>query len=492
MGIIIKQTIRGSIWSYTGVAIGFITTAYLFPNYLNTDVIGLFSLLLAWSTLFAQLSILGFNSVTARLFPYFRDKDKNHNGFLFITLGVFLFGSLLFLIAYFFLKTYLIKSNQENSELFAEYVYLLVPLTLFTMIFFLLDTYNKVLYDAMSGIFLQEFFQRVLLFLFTVLFAFKVFSLQLLIYAFAISVCIKAILIIIILYKRNELHFQPDLKFVDKKLKKEMIDVALFSLITGLGGMIIFNIDKILINQLLNLSETGVYTIAFYFGTLVIIPSRPLLKISGTLISDAWAKKDIEKVKEIYYKSCINLFIIGGFLFLGIWSNIDNILIMLGEEYFHSKWVIFFIGAGYLFDMMTGANAHVIAYSKHYRMSLVFILLLLGFVVGLFFILIPKLGIVGAAISIAIGFFSNNLLRFLFLFKKYRMQPFNRSFIIVSFFYIVINFILSFIPQQLLILDILIRGTIITVLTLLFLWFIPVSQDVHQVKNLLLAKIKKN
>ncbi|MGM0409102.1 MAG: hypothetical protein ACQERU_14065, partial [Bacteroidota bacterium] len=56
MGIIIRQSIKGSIWSYIGVGIGFITTAYLFPEYLTTDVIGLFGLLIAWSNLFAQFS----------------------------------------------------------------------------------------------------------------------------------------------------------------------------------------------------------------------------------------------------------------------------------------------------------------------------------------------------------------------------------------------------------------------------------------------------
>ena len=89
------------------------------------------------------------------------------------------------------------------------------------------------------------------------------------------------------------------------------------------------------------MNNTGVYTIAFYFGTLVVIPSRPLLKISGTLIADAWKDNDLKKINNIYYKSCINQFIIGGFLFLGIWANIDNILTILGPDYQQSKWVIF-------------------------------------------------------------------------------------------------------------------------------------------------------
>ena len=47
MGIIIKQTIKGTLWSYLGVAIGFVTTAYLYTNYLSTEIVGLFGLLLS-------------------------------------------------------------------------------------------------------------------------------------------------------------------------------------------------------------------------------------------------------------------------------------------------------------------------------------------------------------------------------------------------------------------------------------------------------------
>ena len=131
MGIIIKQSIKGSIWSYLGILIGFFTTSYLYPKYLGTDTIGLFSILLAFSTLFAQFSSLGFNGVTSRLFPYFRDKSKGHHGYLFLTLLVFFAGFLLFLAFYYFYQPYLVKSNIEKSKLFVDYMHLIVPITFF-------------------------------------------------------------------------------------------------------------------------------------------------------------------------------------------------------------------------------------------------------------------------------------------------------------------------------------------------------------------------
>ena len=482
MGIIIKQTIKGSIWSYLGVLLGFVTTTYLYTQYLTPEVVGLFSVLVSIATLAYSFTSLGMNGVAGRLFPYFRSKSNGHNGFLFISLLVQAVGFLAFLALYYIFKEQLIASNIDKSPLLADYIYLILPLTFFLMIFNFFDSYNKLLYDAVLGTFLQEFLQRVFIFGVIILYVFKLISLDLLIISYVVAFSLKAIVIVVYLFFRGEINLKPALHFITKPLRKEMIDVAFFYIIGGLGSLVVFNIDKIVINQLLDLHNTGVYTIAFYFGTLVVIPSRPLLKIAGTLIAEAWSKNDVEHIKTIYYKSCINQFVIGGFLFLGIWANIDNILTVLGNEYLQSKWVIFFIGIGYLFDMLTGVNGTVIAFSKNYRKNFEFILILVGVSVSLLYLLIPKWGIVGAAIAIAIALFLNNLMRFFYLKRKYQMQPFNLKFVWIGIFYTTLYFSIDLIPQQKLIIDLILRGSIILFASAIFFYFVPISDDLSLIK----------
>lgn len=492
MGIIIKQSIKGSIWSYLGVVVGFITTAYLFPNYLTTDTIGLFSLLLAWSVLFAQLSSLGFQGITGRLFPWFRNRENNHNGYLFIAFMVMLLGFSLFLVLFWFMNSWLVESNLEKSKLFADYLYLLVPLTFFTLLFTQLDVFNKLLYDAVFGTFLQEFLQRILILIATLLFVFQLLTLHQLILAYAASVCAKGIIIFIFLVVKKEISFKPRLQFIKPAMRKEMVNVGLFSILTGLGSNIVFNIDKILINQLLGLSDTGVYTIAFFFGTLVIIPSRTLLRISGTLIADAFKRKDLNYIADIYRRSCLNQFIIGAFLFGGIWINIDNILVILGPDYAGAKWVIFFIGLGYLVDMMTGANAQIIAFSKHYRVALYFILVLIVLVVVTMFILVPLWGITGAAVAIAASITVNNFMRFLFLKRKYHMQPFNRKILVAGFVFLLSVLVTTLLPRLQLLPDIFLRSTLFTVIFGLLTVGFKISEDVEQMKIKWMNKLLKN
>ena len=87
MGIVSRQTIKGSIYSYLGAFIGFVNVALLMPRLFATDQIGLVNILVALSTIFGQLGTLGMVNVTIRQFPYFRDEKNNHNGFLFFALA---------------------------------------------------------------------------------------------------------------------------------------------------------------------------------------------------------------------------------------------------------------------------------------------------------------------------------------------------------------------------------------------------------------------
>src|SRR5690625_7965396 len=97
---------------------------------------------------------------------------------------------------------------------------------------------------------------------------------------------------------RKQIHLKPNFKFISKSLRNEMWRVGVFSIFASVGNSFIFNIDKIIINQIMVLSATGVYTIAFYFGVLVSIPSRALIRICGTLIAYAFRKQDLYFIED--------------------------------------------------------------------------------------------------------------------------------------------------------------------------------------------------
>lgn len=160
MGIIKKQSISGTIYSYVGVLLGFVITALLFPRVFSTEEVGLLRVLVSYSTLFAQFAGMGFSMVTVKLFPYFRSKDEKHHGFLGLSLLVSLIGFLIAVSVYVLLRPNIVEHASGKSELFVTYFYYVVPLIFFTLLFNVFDTYYRVLYNAVKGIIVKEVFQR--------------------------------------------------------------------------------------------------------------------------------------------------------------------------------------------------------------------------------------------------------------------------------------------------------------------------------------------
>ena len=84
MGIIAKQGILNSVFSYIGVLLGFISIVYIQSNFLKTEEIGLTRILISFSFMAAIFIPLGIGSITTRFFPQIRNVDNKHHGHFFM------------------------------------------------------------------------------------------------------------------------------------------------------------------------------------------------------------------------------------------------------------------------------------------------------------------------------------------------------------------------------------------------------------------------
>ena len=214
-------------------------------------------------------------------------------------------------------------------------------------------------------------------------------------------------------------------------MRRSLADVSLFGLIGGMGTLVISNIDKIMINRLIDLEATGIYSIAFLFGTIITLPARPLSKIATTILAESWKKNDTDTIRTIYTKSSLNQLIFAGLIFLLVWLNVDIVFMLIPQEYEAGKWVIFFISLSGVILMGTGLNGFIITSSRYYRYQALFVVILLVVVVITNIVFIPMWGITGAAIAALVSNVIFNLTRVIFVYVKFRMQPFNYKFLVV-------------------------------------------------------------
>ena len=132
--------------------------------------------------------------------------------------------------------------------------------------------------------------------------------------------------------------------------------------------------------------------------------------------------------------------------FLLIWLPIKEIFSFI-PGYEGGIWVFFFLMIGRIVDMYYGLNGVILSTSKKYKSDFAFTLLLIVCVYGFNLYLIPKYGIVGAAMSTGFVYVFYNVLRGWYISKVYDLKPFQFSqgklilaFGLFTFLYYLISF----------------------------------------------------
>ena len=480
MGIIRKQTIIGSIFSYSGALLGLVNIAILYPRILSTDQVGILTWLIATTMLAAQFSGLGFGAVTSRLFPYFRNEENQHNGFMFILFCVGMLGFALSLVAFFALQPFAANYFGNESSLYLNYLIYLIPLVFFSLFFNLFDGYNRVLYDAVSGTFFRDIVFRLLVLGCLILFWKELINFRELIFLYVTAYCLPAVLLFGLLIIRKQVSFKPNLKFIKPDLKKIMINTSLYGILTNFGDKIASQIDKLMIVGMISLGANGIFSIMSYFGVLVSMPARSLNKISSTIIAEAWKKKDMETISKTYAQSGLHQFMVACLLFVGLWVNIDNVLEIVTEQYSEGKYVLFFVGLSNVVLMLSGISGVIIQNSPSYRKQSLFLILYAGIIVISNAIMIPLWGIVGAAIASFTASICFNLMKYLFLLRRYNFQPFNYRYLLVILSALISYFIAYQVPKlEGFIWDIILRSAMVGMIYIALSITFHISKDLN-------------
>jgi len=493
MGIIARQTIKGSIYSYLGAFIGFVNVGLIMPQIFSTAEIGLTNLLISLAAIFGQFGSMGFMNVTIKIFPFFRNHEKKHNGFLFLMLAAGTLGFMICAAGYYLWKPHLIAQNIEKSPLFAEYVYLLLPLLFVSVFHLLMDSYNRILFNASFGIFVKEFLLRILNLIGIGLFYFNVFDFHAFILFYTIAYGVPLALISLLLLFKHEISFKPSFSFLDKKLVKSIFSVAGFGLISGFSGIAVFQIDRYLVNHYCDLSATGVYSTAFFFGTMILLPARALIKIASSVIAESIKSDKWENIKDIYKRSTHNLLLLGVFTFLIIWGNIDNIMSFLPPEFETGRLVVLFISIAFLFQSFSAISGVIIQYSNYYRQHSLIMIVLILTIVGFNILLLPDMGIKGAALASLFSFIIYAVIQVSYVKLKFGFQPFKLKHLVILIIGGISYFISSLIPQfDWIILDILIRSAILSLLFIVPVLLLGYSEETTKLLRKLAKRIHKS
>ena len=166
------------------------------------------------------------------------------------------------------------------------------------------------------------------------------------------------------------------------------------------------------------------YSVATYIALVISVPSRAMHQIVYPITAKLMHNNQHDELNELYKKTSINLQIVGGFVMLCIFVNIEQLYEMIPEEYSGGILVVFMIGISKYFDLILGNNNAIIFNTKYYRAVLFLGVLLVFLTVGLNMIFIPIYGILGSAFATLLSITLYSLAKLMFVVKRLHLYPF--------------------------------------------------------------------
>ena len=438
MGIVARQSIKGTIATYIGVAVGIVTTFFIQTKALQPEQIGLIDILLQCSLLFGGLAQLGTNSSAMRYYPFFKDEEHRDHGFFGWTLIVPFVGFSLFLLAFFLFKgsivSFFTKDATVGAELFPKYVNFVIPLAFFMLYISVFETNSNLLLRIVLPKFIREVGLRVGTLAIYLLYFYKVIDFDGVIVAFCVLYGLATMINIIYLCSLKRVSFKVDWKFLTPQLKRDFLFYTLFMITAALAGNMIPMLSKFFVAGKTGFHLAGVFTIATNIAAVVEMPYRSLGAISRPHISDAMAKQDMKQADALCKNVALHQFIAGTFVFFLVWINIDYLFDLLpnGEIYRLGKWVVLILSLSRLVYSTFAVTTTVLSYSKYYYYSLIFTILLAGMSIVFNIWWVPKWDINGGALANVVSYLIYFILLLAFIKWKIGIMPLSKKLLTVA------------------------------------------------------------
>jgi O-antigen/teichoic acid export membrane protein len=333
--------------------------------------------------------------------------------------------------------------------------------------------------------FIREVAIRVLLLSVYLLFAFNFLNLNGLVGGIISVYGIAMALAFIYVSRIGPTSLKHDYSLIDKHLRKKITNYTLFLLLSALTSNILMQLDLFMIGGLISLSSAGIYMIAFYMGAVVDIPSRSITSISSPIAAKAMKEGDIATANQLNKKVSLHQLIAGSCIFLLIWINIDNIFAIIpnGDIYVAGKWVVLFIATARVLYVTFNFGAVLIAYSKYYYWGLFFyvFITIIGIITNL--LLIPRLGISGAAIATFITYILISAVQQWIVMIKIKVNPFSigmLSFLILIVIMFCINYFLPHWSSNPFV-DGIYRTIVVGTITLISMYKLKISDEINSI-----------
>ena len=437
-----KQALLFSIINYIGVAIGMISTLFIYPN--DKEFLGIVRFIDGFAQILYPIMVLGASTALLNFQPQL-------NAFLQRKLFSYSAVSIIFMIGFcaFFVSVFYFLEVTKNTE---YYIYGFIIAVFLAFI----DLMKRQAYN-LQKIAVPTFFEKIVPKI-TLPLAFILVLYFTVSYHQALSIYTFSFLLIFIAIGWYLLRiFKPVYSFNYQDLfqeisKKDYYKYSLYAFCASLGSFFAFRIDSIMIPEFISNEANGDFNIGVNLANALMIPATGVFALYSPIISEALKNNDFKLLKNKYAEVAKNLYFIGILMFGCLLLGISDLFSLLptAQKLAPTIPILYILGANVILNMSTGFSTEIIAYSKFYKFNLIAILSLAVLNIGLNYLILTQtdFGIIGVAYASLISMFVFNLMKLIFIYKKFQILPINISYLKTILLSLVLLFLCWILPIQ--------------------------------------------
>lgn len=489
------QSIYSSLFIYAGFAIGALNVLYLFPTYFTPEQFGLTRIIMDIALIFSTICSAGTLPITVKFSPFYQHhlpREKND-----LMALIFLFATISCVILYFifpYIQPWALRKFGKNSPALSEYFYLTFPFTIALVLFSILEGFSWMIQKTVISNFLKEFLFRllttglILLWIAGILTDFRDFATL-----YSSLYYVSAFVLVIVLYKSRKYALQFTRSNLTKRLAPIMIKFGSAYFLSAVLNVLARTNDTLIIASQSSggLADAAIFTIASYLITVMDVPQRSMASAATPQIAAAWKDNDLFKLDRLYKKTALNLLIIACCIMGIVLINSSLLLYILGPTYKTLPTLLIVLGFTKLIDLGTGMNSQILQLSKHWKIDLFTNMFFVIITIVFNYFLTRKYGIIGTSIGGMIAVVLFNLIRFIYIKRIYKLQPFtwkNGAALFASALLMVLS---QNIPSTNNIwIDTIMRTIFFVILFCVFILRFNISQDLTDLFNTVLSKLK--
>jgi O-antigen/teichoic acid export membrane protein len=429
---------------FSGKFIGYIlglVSNFVLARFYGPKILGQFALVLATVNIISIFTIFGFNNGLTKYISRYRvtKQSKRLNEIIKIAFIYGLLFSIIGGILLFLLKDIIANSIFKDSGLVNCLVYgswIIVPLTLIKIFNGLYRGFKQLQYPVISN----EIIRRIIFSIIIIIFAFLNFKNTPIVIASSLFAQILVVFYLIGKVSTLKINFKNillipiDNTLKEKKIKKEFLTYSSTLVLISFMSVLLTRIDKIMLGIYMTSEVVGIYNIAVTVAGLITFLLVSSNMIFSSVISELYSLNKIKILGDLYSTITKWIIIFTLPVFITILFFPDTIMKFFGQAYTIGSTALVILALGQMINVFVGANGTILSMCGHERLLLINNISMAIINVIFNVILIPKIGILGAAISTGMSIAIINIIKICEVKFLLGIIPYNKE-----YFFILLN-----------------------------------------------------